>query len=112
MAADRNLVGAAKNLEEGRKGMTPEGYRDSYWGKENALEFVEVISQALHTERHVLEVYRCGEGPLFTPLESRFYGMNYVTISKKKAVNLSSAVERTGAPAPFLHRGPTDPVSL
>lgn len=61
MAADRNLVDAAKNLEEGRKGMTPEGYRDPYWGKENALEFMEVTSQALHTERHMLAVYRCGE---------------------------------------------------
>lgn len=78
-AADRNLVGAAKNLEEGRKGMTPEGYTDSYWGKENVLEFMEVISQAPYTERHVLAVYKCGEGPLFIPLE-RFHSMNYVTI--------------------------------
>lgn len=82
-AADRNLVGAAKNWKEGRKGMTPEWYRDSYWGKENALEFMEVISQALYTERHVLAVYKCGEVPLFAHLESRFHGMNYVTIKKK-----------------------------
>lgn len=48
---------AARNWEEGKKRVTPKGYRDSYWSKENALEFMVVISQALSTDLHTCLQY-------------------------------------------------------
>lgn len=48
---------AARNWEEGGKGVTLIGYRDSYPGKENALEFMVVISQALSTDLHMCLQY-------------------------------------------------------
>lgn len=44
---------AARNWEEGGKGVTLIGYRDSYPAKENALELMVVISQALSTDVHM-----------------------------------------------------------
>lgn len=40
----------ARNWEDGRKGVTPKGYRDSSWAEEKALEFMVVSSQALSTD--------------------------------------------------------------
>lgn len=48
---------AARNWEEGGNGVTPEGYRDSYWGEENALQFMVMISQALSTDLHMCLKY-------------------------------------------------------
>lgn len=71
----------ARNWEDGRRGVTPEGYRDSYWVEENALQLVHGgdLTSSFHRLMHGLAVCRHGEGPAFIHLKCRFHGMNYVT---------------------------------